>query len=239
MQQAKKIVKAIPVIRQIATWAYRNYQLWKWKPQNFTNSADYWETRYRRGGDSGVGSYARFAEFKADVINEFLAKHNVQSIIEFGCGDGNQLTLAAYPTYIGFDVSKSAIQRCRELFVGDDRKTFLHVSFYAGERAEVVLSLDVIYHLVEDDVFEHYLRTVFSASTKFVILYTSNVEIDESVNGSHVRHRAVTRWIERELSDWSLLERIPNRYPYRGDYRTGSFADFFIYAKNAETASQR
>ena len=81
------------------------------RPRHFPGSAAYWESRYAKGGSSGVGSYGRFAEFKAEVLNRFVATHSVQSVIEFGCGDGNQLALASYPWYLGYDVSATAVAR--------------------------------------------------------------------------------------------------------------------------------
>ena len=55
------------------------------------------EKRYSAGGNSGAGSYSQLAEFKAQVLNRFVATHDVKHIIEFGSGDGNQLALAEYP----------------------------------------------------------------------------------------------------------------------------------------------
>ena len=56
------------------------------------SSKEYWETRYKSGGNSGVGSYTKFAEFKASFVNLLIKKYNIESIIEFGVGDGNQLS---------------------------------------------------------------------------------------------------------------------------------------------------
>ena len=178
-----------------------------------------------------MGSYEFFAEFKADVLNEFVATHHVQTVIEFGCGDGNQLGLAKYPTYLGFDVSSAAILKCKELFRSDMNKSFSLMSDYPREKAELALSLDVIYHLVEDKVFEHYMQTLFEASNRYVIIYSSNLDDNRGYEGTHIRHRKFTRWIRENLQGWQLVKHLPNRYPYRGDYRKGSFAEFFIYEK--------
>jgi len=201
------------------------------KPELFPGSAVYWEKRYSDGEDSGVGSYGFFAAFKADVLNAFVATHHVQTVIEFGCGDGNQLSLAKYPTYLGFDVSSTAILKCKELFRSDERKSFRLMSEYNGEKADLTLSLDVIYHLVEDNVFEHYMRILFEASNRYVIIYSSNTDDKFGYEGAHVRHRKFTRWVEENLYNWKLVEHLPNRYPYRGDYRKGTPAEFFIYEK--------
>jgi hypothetical protein len=105
------------------------------------------------------------------------------------------------------------------------------MSDYPREKAELALSLDVIYHLVEDKVFEHYMQTLFEASNRYVIIYSSNLDDNRGYEGTHIRHRKFTRWIRENLQGWQLVKHLPNRYPYRGDYRKGSFAEFFIYEK--------
>ena len=63
----------------------------------FPGSAAYWEERYRTGGNSGCGSYGHLANWKAEIVNDFVAATGVQRVIEHGAGDGNQLSLARYP----------------------------------------------------------------------------------------------------------------------------------------------
>jgi hypothetical protein len=91
----------------------------------FRGSATYWEQNYARGGTSGPGSYGHLALGKAAFLNTFVREHDVRSVIEFGCGDGAQLSLADYPSYVGLEVSRSAIARCRHPFAGDAAKSFL------------------------------------------------------------------------------------------------------------------
>lgn len=227
----KEINKQIPILGDVAKRIYWRLLARRRNPEPFPGTAAYWEKRYSAGGNSGVGSYAHFAEFKADVLNGFVARHHAQTVIDFGCGDGNQLTLAKYPAYIGFDVSSTAVSQCQERFKSDTHKSFRLLSEYNGETADLALSLDVIYHLVEDDVFEHYMRTLFEASNRYVIIYASDSDDNRGNEGTYIRHRKFTRWIQKNLPNWNLVEHLPNRYPYRGDYRKGSFAEFFIYEK--------
>jgi len=230
MTNLKHFIKRIPGIGHLAVSAYRAAGLGA-RPKTFSGSTSYWESRYASGGNSGVGSYDKFAEFKAEVVNKFVAEHQVQSVIEFGCGDGNQLKLAAYPRYLGLDVSPTAIAKCRKDFAGDGTKSFAPVSEYQGEKMDLALSLDVIYHLVEDAIFQQYMRALFESSLRYVIIYSSDSEDVQSPSSVHVRHRKFTSFIDLNLTEWKLLEHIPNRFPFTGDYTTGSFADFFIYAK--------
>jgi hypothetical protein len=195
----------------------------------FPGSAEYWRQRYASGADSGPGSYGKFAHFKADVLNDFFATERIRSAIEFGSGDGNQLALLKVPEYLGIDVSAEAIALCRTRFAGRPGRRFALADDYRGERADCALSLDVIYHLVEDPSFEAYMRDLFGAAERFVVIYASNRLADAS-DGTHVRHRRFTDWIDTHRPDWTLVRHIPNAYPYRGDYRTGSFADFYVFA---------
>ena len=199
--------------------------------RRFQGSAVYWIQRYEKGGDSGAGSYQKFAEFKAEVLNDFVEKNNVKSVIEYGCGDGNQLRLARYPTYVGFDVSDRAISLCREIFSSDHSKQLKLMQDYNGERAELAISLDVIYHLTEDDVFEAYMKRLFDSSDRYVVIYSSNTGEQAKTQAPHVRHRKFTQWVEKNVPSWKLVQHIPNRFPYTGNERKGSFADFYIYEK--------
>jgi hypothetical protein len=196
----------------------------------FSGSEAYWQRRYRAGRDSGAGSYGHLAEFKAEFLNDFVAEHGIASLIEFGCGDGNQLSLARYPEYLGFDVSEHALERCRARFRDDPTRRFAAVSDYAGERAELALSLDVIYHLVEDAVFEAYMRRLFDAAERYVIVFSSNSDENQWDRVAHVRHRRFTDWIERERPGWRLQAQQPGRYPLREHPEDGSFADFYVFA---------
>jgi SAM-dependent methyltransferase len=227
-----RIIKRIPILGDVARRIYRGIRRSQGADHPFPGSDEYWEERYATGGNSGVGSYGKFAEFKAEVINGFVRSRGVKSVIEFGCGDGSQLRLADYPSYVGIDVSKSAIERCRAEFGADSTKAFQLRGEYGGEKADLALSLDVIYHLVEDEVFEVYMQDLFGAARRFVAIYSSNADENTISEASHVRHRKFTDWVERNAPAFGLVEHIPNRHPYHGDYTTGSFADFYIYERS-------
>ncbi len=200
--------------------------------KRFSTSEEYWQKRYKSGGNSGAGSYLKLARFKAEVLNQFIHDNKVNSVIEFGSGDGSQLKLGEYPPYIGFDVSSDAISLCRENFVADASKHFKLVSEYRGEVAELSLSLDVIYHLVEDEVFEQYMSRLFNSSSRYVIIYSSDHDEQERFQPPHVKHRRFSGWIDKNQSGWKLIEHIPNEYSLANVGKAnGSSADFFIYER--------
>ena len=218
-------IKSIPVLRKPA------YILFHFFTGPFKGSARYWEHRYAGGRDSGPGSTGHLAAFKADILNTFIKTNNIKTVIEYGCGDGQQLELACYPTYIGFDISPSAIALCKEKFKANITMVFKLMSEYKEEKAELILSLDVIYHLVEDDTFHRYMERLFSSSDTYVIIYSSNRDKNVKDQPRHVKHRKFTKWVERHAPGWELIEHIPNKYPYNSPDGTGSFADFYIYKK--------
>ena len=225
----KSLIKRTPILRTIAKVVYFNFVA---PFRSFPGSEGYWKRRYRSGGTSGAGSYNALAEFKAQVLNDFVRDERIETIIEYGCGDGNQLALAKYTSsYLGFDVSPDAISRCRTKFAKDETKAFKLMDGYVSETAQLTLSLDVIYHLVEDDVFASYMERLFVSSTKFVIIYSSNTEKQERLQAAHVRHRQFSRWVQQNKPEWRLRQHIPNRYPYLGDDLTGSAADFYVYKR--------
>lgn len=196
-------------------------------------AARYWEARYSSGGTSGEGSFGRLAEFKARVLNEFIVEHRVGSVIEFGCGDGNQLSLLRAPRYAGLDISRSALKRCIERFIADGTKSFF---LYEGSSyldsahffsADLVISLDVIYHVIADADFEMYMDHLFSACKKHLILYTIDYD---SPDLGHQRHRAISEWMQRRAG-FVLRQTIPNPFSGSEDNQQKSDAMFLIYER--------
>ena len=198
---------------------------------NNFSSPEYWENRYKKSGNSGAGSYGRLAEFKADVINSFVAEKKINSVIEFGCGDGNQLSLFKVPFYVGHDVSYSAIQKLQEHYFNDDSKMFYHSSFFSDTwRADLTISLDVIYHLIEDDVYDDYMRRLFDASKKYVIIYSCNR--NDIVPDEHIRFRVFLKWVLENRPEFKLIKIIENKYPYdKSDPNNTSWCDFYIFER--------
>lgn len=197
----------------------------------------YWNKRYADGKTSGTGSYGRLARYKASVLNDFVASNSLDSVIEFGCGDGNQLKLADYPNYEGYDVSQIAVDRCKREFSADTTKAFALVSDYAGKRADLSISLDVLYHLVEDDLFTTYMARLFASAKRFVVIYSSNDPSIKDVN-NHVLHRKFTEWTDKN-TDFRLSKYIENPYHKRNqpaDAPNSEYtpSDFYIFERIAE-----
>lgn len=234
MNPIKKNIKRIPFLGPISRRIYLFLS-----GNSFKGSANYWEQNYKAGGTSGEGSYSRLAEFKAEILNSFVLEKKISSVLEFGSGDGNQLSLAKYPSYIGLDVAASALKICISKYKTDKSKSFYMYNSFAFQdhhkffKTELTISLDVIYHLIEDDIFDNYMSHLFQSSTRYVIVYASNCE--KGNEASHVKSRKFTDWVEKNMKNWQLIEKIDNKYKFDPkDPNNTSISDFYIYKKNDE-----
>ncbi|WP_215226786.1 class I SAM-dependent methyltransferase [Echinicola shivajiensis] len=196
--------------------------------KNKFNSSNYWEERYKKGGNSGSGSYGNLALYKAEVLNEFVEDNNIKDVIEFGCGDGNQLRYYSFPKYIGFDVSDTAIEKCELFFSFDNAKKFKNINDYNFEKAELTISVEVLFHLIEDNIYNEYMNRLFDSSLKYVIIFSSNK--NDNSTPIHVKHRVFTEWVIENKPSFKLIKIIKNKYGIENDPNY-SFSDFYIFKK--------
>lgn len=206
------------------------------------SSERYWDDRYQTGGNSGSGSYGRLAVYKANQVNEIVHRFKVKEVIELGCGDGNQLSLFSIRKYIGLDVSPLVVERCRALYSKGGKRDFrtMQAFGFAEDQCDMSMSLDVIYHLVEDSVFETYLQRLFRISRRLVLIYASDGT--ETADSSHVRHRKYSDWVARNQPDWEIVNTYPQPFPKTetSNPRHTTFAFFRLYRKiNREPAEAR
>jgi hypothetical protein len=182
-----------------------------------------WETHYLNGENSGDGSYGDLCFFKTNVLNEHIRKHNIQSIFDFGSGDGSQIENVITKNYVGVDISKKAVSLCRERYSSDSTKIFYYVGDYTFDKTfDMTMSLDVIYHILEDDLYRDYMNKLFRSSNKWVIIYSSNYS-------GHKHQHMYTKKFTDDVAEWfknfRLVETIPQLYPNK------SSADFYIFEK--------
>jgi len=179
----------------------------------------FWNDRYKSGGNSGLGSYGKCANGKASVINNYIKKYNIKTISDFGCGDGNQISLLeGYENYCGYDISPYIIDACKNKFENNKFMTFTN-NVNEIPNAELTLSLDVLYHLVNICDFELYLSQLFDKSKKYVLIFSSNHDRNSGIN--HIYHRKFTDWVDKHHTKFKLIEEINNFYD--------TSAQFYLY----------
>jgi hypothetical protein len=185
------------------------------RPPKPFNYITYWQERYQQNGDSGAGSYGLLADYKAAVINRYLREQAIQSVIEFGVGDGHQLTLIDYPSYLGLDVASSSIERCCQRFAHDQRKSFLLYRPSAFQnhgvlQADLVVCLDVLYHITDEADFRKTLADMVSCTARFLLLYTQLYPLGNQ--GLHIADRALVPYL-RLFPELRITGLIAPRYP--------------------------
>jgi SAM-dependent methyltransferase len=157
---------------------------------------DYWETRYRGGGNSGKGSRGWFADEKALLVNRALARHRTTSVLDLGCGDGYVASLISVMDYLGVDPSPSALAQARQR-----NPDLLFAAEPDGPR-QAHLSLDVIRHLIDDADYARHMGHLFTAS-ELVLVWSSDVD---EWGAPHDRQR---RWTPDIPAGWRIESETP------------------------------
>jgi len=214
----------------------RKTNLFKQKKAGQFSSAAYWDNRYVNKETSGAGSYGEMAKYKANFINKFVKTQKIETTIEFGSGDGNQLGYYNFQSYMGLDVSQEAIKICLDKFGNDPNKSFYlyHPHFFRDNiklfSGDLAISIEVIFHLVENEIFEKYILDLFNSANKYVIIFSSNYNQNVTHDGhgvkvDHVKHRNFTEAIKRIGVPFDLVEiaETPKKLQ--------CFSNFHVYKK--------
>ena len=170
-------------------------------------SINHWENRYKKQGNSGEGSYGNEAQEKANYINNVINKYNIKSINDYGHGDGNQLTyIKGFKNYYGYDVSDTVREKCISDFKNKPNCNFISTP-EEFNIADLAISLDVLYHVVEDNLYKNYLKTLFNIGN-LILIYS----VDKNSNVTHYfKSRKFTPYIKENFPNFELIETtIPN-----------------------------
>jgi SAM-dependent methyltransferase len=183
--------------------------------------AGYWDRRYREGRTSGAGSEGDEGSYKAKYVSGFIRDHSVESVIDWGCGDGQVLDLVDLhgADYLGVDVSLTIVERMRAKF--PQHEFVLNIPEIVEVPNELSLSLDVLFHLPDDNDYFTYLEQLFESAERFVMIYSTNYA--GGLTARHVFRREFTPDIARMFGGWELKR---TEQPLRE-----GLASFFVYEK--------
>jgi SAM-dependent methyltransferase len=199
---------------------------------------DYWERRYREGGTSGAGSYGEHALYKSTVVNQYIENYRVESALEFGCGDGNQLGLLNIPRYTGLDISSKAVERCRDAYAADASKEFAIYDPRAPldlGQYDMTFSLEVLMHVINEDDFVSTLDGMFAHSSRLVIIQAPLFELIPYRRGHHERYRELLPYLEPykfEVIDVLIHPSVT--YEQRRAGEVGEMSSDFVILKRPE-----
>lgn len=188
--------------------------------KQFNNSSEYWEDRYYYGGNSGRGSYEEDAKIKANFLNATAKEFNLNNVIDIGCGDGNNLSLFDSYNYFGIDLSETVISKNKKKFINNKEKNFIllknnytsiikKINKNIIRNESIILSFDVILHLVENHIYEKHLDFINKIDAAFCLVVSSNKNVDYNLSIPHVRHRNYSK--DFEFNGWNLInsKKIP------------------------------
>ena len=169
--------------------------------------ADGWQARYQAGGDSGAGSRGANAARKAGYVNAAVIRHNIGSLVDWGCGDGTVAALIEVERYIGVDIAPAAVTRCIERRKARGAFVVWRDDHNIGVVADAAVSLDVAFHFPQDDGgYRVYLRRVFQSATRLVVVHSTDHD-DNARSAGHVQHRRVARDVGVFFPHWQLASR--------------------------------
>lgn len=172
---------------------------------------DYWQREYQSGNGSGRGSSGEFATWKADVVNAAIHDHDVTTLLDVGCGDGEVASLIDVTRYLGIDVAPAAVEIARERNADDPAKHFEvwgEFSAFPAGMFDAVISLEVLMHVLEESLFIDTLAGIFASARELVLLQVPLVPMFEYQAGSHDRHRYLLPYLAEHVGRWALTEII-------------------------------
>ena len=129
---------------------------------------DFWNERYSRGHTSGSGSYGEVLQRKLKALE---AIPGVTSVLEIGCGDFNfgKHVMFQYKLpmekYTGYDISPVILERNRKFY---PKCTWL--SEFPAEPADLLLCVDVLFHVIEEKDSEQLLDNLAKLWTKYLVV---------------------------------------------------------------------
>jgi hypothetical protein len=138
-------------------------------------ASDYWDHRYRSGGTSGLGSVGEEREWKWSVIDSYV--QDLDDVVDIGCGDlsfweNRREHLPDDFRYFGLDVSGAVVDR--------NRRRYPDWRFHVGDASDpipgiegrIVLCLDVLFHILDNEVYDRIVENLTRYSSEWISLST-------------------------------------------------------------------
>lgn len=130
--------------------------------------AEYWESRYSSGGNSGNGSIGALRDWKWNQISKHIGE--VNDVIDMGCGDLEFMKHRHPVRYVGIDISKTIIERNESLHP----EWKFHNVDASGLRANVVFCHDILFHIVDDGVYYAILNNLIQYAYNYISIYSGD-----------------------------------------------------------------
>ncbi|HHS50334.1 MAG TPA: class I SAM-dependent methyltransferase [candidate division Zixibacteria bacterium] len=179
-------------------------------PKDKFSADEYWDNRYKSSDrGSGEGSRGNLKDQKIEIINDLIKKHGIESVFDYGCGDGIQVEELLPIKYVGADISETSVEMCRSKYAEDPNKSFFVTGNYPFDtKFDMSMSLDVLYHIPTEAQLEEYIRNLFKVSSNIVVIYTTNYK--KRLTAKHVFKREFFPMAFKWIEGFTLIETIYN-----------------------------
>ena len=168
-------------------------------------------------GDIGYGIFDEFR--KNNPKSRLLTKEYVTMM--YYCVIGDPYLAVKGPQNLSLQFLKDINNK----FQNNSKYNFdvYNKNYVNNEKYELSLSLDVIYHILDDNEYKKYMEDLFNFSNKYVIIYSNNYSGHKC---GHMYTKIFTKDIKNWFSNYKLKQFIKQKYPEQ------SSADFYIYEKS-------
>jgi SAM-dependent methyltransferase len=135
------------------------------------------------GYGSGVGSLPDNNAEYMELVQSFLEKERVQSVVDFGCGDWQFSRFMDWKgaTYVGFDLVPDLIEANRKAFGRPGVSFEVFRSLDDIPAADLLLCKDVFQHLPNDTVREY--LAAFKRKARFLLI-TNDDQPEDGMNSN-------------------------------------------------------
>ena len=142
-------------------------------------------------GGSGAGSKIENVKEYVDVLQKYIDKPEIKTVLDLGCGDwqfSKFLDLSSV-SYLGVDVVESVIDSNNSLYSAPNIEFISRdITTYEIPKADLIICKDVLQHLCNKDVIEILIKII--KSSKFSLItndFTSGDKVNKDINNGNYR----------------------------------------------------
>ena len=197
-----------------------------------TDPEDFWNTRHRSsdewrsGGDRGLSIAANRSFYLhrlgliVSLFDELVFADRLR-LLDAGCGKGwltDALSTVGHDV-TGIDCSPTAIEICRKHRQGTFAEAALH-EFSDPAGFDAAISLDVMFHILDDDVWQRSLRNLAANLRSGGLLVLSDTDVEEqTTSGNYIVYRPFEAYLSA-LEPFSAKLVATRHYQFSENHNT-------------------
>ncbi len=173
--------------------------------QGILVSQKFWDDRYSSGMTSGDNGAGPLKDWQWEVLTKVAGE--IDDVIDVGCGDlrfwqDKDGMIRECKKYTGIDISQFMIEKHSRIFKIFDRPewTFIHSPadvYIEGLHARIVVCLNMLYHILNEDVFNNILKNLSLYSDEWVFINTWEISPweDKTTDNYYQKYWALDKYV--------------------------------------------